>query len=132
MKANELRIGNWVWNELQKIPVQVDLKILSDCLYAKKIKAQSGIDVSWPPISLDEMWLKKFGFKTWKSETSLNVGGENTIYFQIGNKMPIFWDNPKGLCLDRTSTVNTHHIKYVHQLQNLYKALTNEELKIKK
>ena len=62
------------------------------------------------PILLTEEWLLKFGFSIFKN-----------MYFIKG--MQIWKCNDLFLC-----NKNGIYIKYVHQLQNLYFALTGKEL----
>lgn len=106
MKSEELRIGNWVWNPVQKIPVQVDIRLLNDIFYYEKVKKDSG----WEQIELTEQWLIDLGFKK----------GKKGFWFQGGVEY-----NPKKFDLSFFGYVE---IKYVHQLQNLYFSLTGEEL----
>ena len=68
------------------------------------------------PIPLTEEWLIKFGFVKDKLEVGL-------YHF---NDLEIFLPN---YFTWKTQFIN--NIKHVHQLQNLYFALTNEELAIK-
>ena len=80
------------------------------------------------PIPLTEEWLLKFGFdfiddgwasiKTKKRFINLEISlkGKRTILY---NKRTIEF-------------IDVVHIKYIHQLQNLYFALTGMELTIKK
>ena len=77
---------------------------------------------SYEPIPLTEEWLIKFGFdfdgycSYWKSEIELTKDTMDE-HFQSFNNVG------SGLC--------QKEIKYVNQLQNLYFALTGEELTIK-
>jgi hypothetical protein len=79
------------------------------------------------PIPLTEEWLLKFGFdKTlnqYKTVTSINKGNSENIPFIV-----LYLDNEFQYDDLRFRT----NLKYVHQLQNLYFALTNEELKLTK
>ncbi len=70
---------------------------------------------SWNPIPLDEDWLIEFGFKM------------NTLNTYSNDKLMIKWEG--GKC-EMLSGVHIE-IKHVHQLQNLYFALTGEELELK-
>jgi hypothetical protein len=113
MKANELRIGNYVneWSAADK-KYYVD-KIDVDLL--------RGIIEDWTecqPIPLTEEWLLKFGFEKnvfnrwvhWNFDLLLHEDGE---WFE-SDELPMFI-----------------FLKHVHQLQNLYFALTGEELTLK-
>lgn len=112
MKANELRIGNWVNPDK---PYQID---------ANSFQNAFNSEFDQDGIPLTEEWLLKFGF----SDT--NTGGyeikiEDSICIRIfGNDITIldkFWE----------SVEIDIKLQYIHQLQNLYFALTNAELTIK-
>lgn len=116
MKANELRIGNYVYDDVLKdidTVYQLDLRCVNDC-YIKDLNNEM------KPIPLTEEWLLKFGFVVFgidKDHYSLHdfklfdVGGYYIVTPLPHEYKPI--------------------IKHVHQLQNLYFALTGEELTIK-
>ena len=124
MKANELRIGNYInyrivdklderqeWDEVSIIDGQ-------DLDYLEK----NPNDKDFQPIPLTEEWLLKFGIdftseKEWYQLTFTIKG----LLFETASSMEGFTYN---LCFD-----DMINIKYVHQLQNLYFALTGEELK---
>ena len=121
MRTRELRIGNYVSHY-----VGDDLKVdvIADVGYhllssPKSITSRKDSDVvkSLEPIPLTEEWLLKFGFD--KLE-----GWDDTFFFQL-NDVQILEYNVSGYDYDGVN------IKHVHQLQNLYFALTGEELKLK-
>ena len=126
MKANELRIGNWVeWaNEFKKVvaidsqcsTIQVDNLVLID--YDEK---------KFKPIPLTEEWLIKFGFGT-------ELGFPNEYFNNVAlEQVVIVYDLTHSLFnleTDSGDVININ-IQHVHQLQNIYFALTNEELTIK-
>lgn len=112
IKASELRLGNYVWNETQQKAVQVDLKILSEQFYCTDPKK------AWPPIKLTEEWLLKFGF-----ERSGGLYEKDPLTYLLTHNEALLWG--EGSC------INIGVIKYVHQLQNLYLSLTGQELTIK-
>ncbi len=125
MKANELRIGNLVFDNL------------GGTLRIKGI----GTDEDLPhikPIPLTEEWLERFGFSTQKRSVSLGVGGELQVYSEIILKEIaqyrvwrfIIWYNPRlGWTLMSNHVEGiTYYIQYVHQLQNLFYTNTGEEL----
>jgi hypothetical protein len=133
MKATELRIGNLVnykivdelderkeWFEPCEIDA-VDLQIIHS---------------DYQPIPLTEEWFLKFGF---------DKLGEFGEYYRIFNKGLIIdiedagnefivWVRIGDAILEPLLEVGypIAYIQYVHQLQNLYFALTNEELTLVK
>jgi hypothetical protein len=104
MIANELRIGNWVNYCNGK-------RILDAELFLQLLKYTTPFD----PIPLTEEWLLKFGFVSNPYEDRYEKG---TIHIEC--------DKTKGATY--LWVENMPHIKYAHQLQNLYFALTGEEL----
>ena len=121
MEANELRIGNYI-DRTDYICRVIGIDILD----SKKgtiitepldFKGERFVIQEQEPIPLTEEWLVKFGFE--KLE-----GWDDMYYFQIGN-FQVYEYNVSGYDYDG------FNIKHVHQLQNLYFALTNEELTIK-
>lgn len=111
MKATELRIGNWV---MYSSKIQVNENKIRECVdYPER----------FAPIKLTEEWLERFGFKlpahTWIGDKfHLSEYGE-------GSK------HPNGgvwvVAMNKNNAIIAE-IQYVHQLQNLYFALTGEEL----
>ena len=104
MKPNELRIGNYVNDSIGLITIGLNGNIKFADAYH--------------PIPLTEEWLLKFGF----------VGNYKTYYSNINLICELHFDefnNQFDCVLDRYSITT---IQYVHELQNLYFALTNEEL----
>ena len=122
--AKELRIGNLIL--IDGLVLEVDgidfyEKILvEDSTCDDGFSSNCSDDVE--PIPLTEEWLVKFGFEY---RTRLNPNPKELAYihqkggFYIAYMKIFYWEGG-----------NTT-IDYVHQLQNLYFALTNEELKIK-
>mgnify|MGYP003626317691 CR=1 FL=1 len=110
MEANELRIGNYVLDNSKNI------KKVSN-IFENTIYTQSAGKQFYYPITLTEEWLFNFGFE--KLE-----GWDDLFYFQTG-KFQVYSHNVSGYEYDG------FNIKHVHQLQNLYFALTNKELTIK-
>lgn len=127
--TRELRIGNWImFNDYN--PIQEVFMMVSDLSYEFGINNPIRIPDSYRQphyysIPLDEEWLLKYGFeKSYRTEDVRSVQyvlKEMTILLHVN---PIFgsfhyFGNPIVL------------LGYVHQLQNLYFALTGEELTIK-
>ena len=138
MRSNELRIGNWVWNDVQKMPYQVDGNLIG--LYHCREKA--GVEICLSPVLLTEEWLIKFGLY---NNLKLNYNKRQGVEYRFSKKklgtyiikryynnslynMQFVYDDKHNNIPNEQIWVN---IKYVHQLQNLYFALTGEELTIK-
>jgi hypothetical protein len=104
IQVNELRLGNYVYYADNKTVLKVDG---GHICYPSKMH----------PIPLSEEILLKCGF------VKYNTKDINPTY----SKKLFNW-NDGILYLIGDGFVN--HIKYLHQLQNLYFALKNEELEI--
>ena len=125
IKANELRIGNHIiLNNVQTTLVPRDFQ-----RYCKSF----GVFEEFDPIPLTEDWLLKFGFEKEIDEFDI---------FSIHNSQYYIQHYKNGKCIFVYSPINELNpedeenviflqIKHVHQLQNLYFALTGEELTIK-
>lgn len=120
MIANELRIGNYVLHKGKEYRV--------DGYDIYKLDESNCDDIS--EISLTEEWLVKFGFnkKLLKriGTTDLFLQGEFNSEF---NQVYLSTDIGEGKICDPNTMIEG--FKYVHQLQNLYFALTGTELTIK-
>ena len=116
MKANELRIGNYVYDTLGKVN-KIDLEAITYIVKEPHNQVK--------PIPLTEEWLLKFGFV--KSKVSSQFDKEK-LTIQIANELEY---HKKGRVYFNSWAILEESIKYVHQLQNLYFALTGEELTFK-
>ena len=115
MKAEEIRIGNWVYNGITRKEMQVYAMMIPQL---DNLEKKMGCNIK--PIPLTKEWLEKFGFK-WKN------GSLRLKDFSVhGHKYFMF-------LFSQGAFNNTNiKIKHVHQLQNLYFALTGEELELNK
>lgn len=122
MKATDLRIGNWVKSKLHG---GLETEVFSVFHHSVKLGAnplalykQDEIE----PIPLAEEWLFKLGFVKLDTNDIFYIH-EDCMNFKLSK------------CLTMTAWHNLmlHDVKleHVHQLQNLYYALTGEELTIK-
>ena len=119
MKARELRIGNLV--EVFKDTYYPIVGISIENAYvSNKMGVLHCSYIELEPIPLTEEWLVKFGFK----KEYDNYWSHKKSYFEIDK------DN-EGLWINSVNGNEYHHgngFNHVHQLQNLYFALTGEEL----
>jgi hypothetical protein len=120
MKASELRIGNLVdlGNRIAKV---IEINHLA-CVVVDLEETQDTIEdyERTKPIPLTEEWLVNFGFD------KLPIVFESKKFYLYKQDNSDIWR------LNHSGT-NAHitTLKYVHQLQNLYFALTGEELVVK-
>jgi hypothetical protein len=105
IEVKEIRIGNFTKVTKNGIISQFEI---DDFDYLKEHEF----------IPLTEEWLLKFGFNKWKDKKIWTC-----------KKVMIYFHAKEEFCFGRAS--NRTKLKYVHQLQNLYFALTGEELTIK-
>lgn len=138
MKATELRIGNWVKNKHRTEPYQVWPQFFAQCFFTDKHPYDLTKELSFvEPIPLTEEWLVKLGF--FKSPISYEI--DISVFPQLEYKT-LGVDIHKGIfirqgdieesrILDDVVSVWNIDVQgpiHVHQLQNLYFALTGEEL----
>ena len=129
IQANELRIGNYLYNDdtddimvVSRIESKEYTKWNNDNAYnitAFKITINDGYyEGDFRPIPLTEEWLFKFGFEVYKFDHKENQ-------YRFKNRLIVIRDN---LFCDYGTAIIINH---VHQLQNLYYCLCGEELTIK-
>ena len=130
MRAQDLRIGNWVNSQFGGIQQVVD--VMCDGVNTLKYE---GINYEFiDPIPLTEEWLLKFGFSDITEHCAVKVRNQKEfcISFFVDNcteQQTMFVTlGSKGWTFKR---VGSPLYKHVHQLQNLYFALTDEELTFK-
>jgi hypothetical protein len=136
MQANELRIGNLASINTgstgmkiceilgiinNKVAVEINVRIVS--VEMGNVEA----------IALTEEWLLKFGFEKVRDEKSPYPDGDYTLVhkkFTVYTKEHFTYNSIHGWWFFNKQLDNQDLCKYVHQLQNLYFALTGEELTI--
>ena len=124
MKANELRLGNYVEYQVENYQLA---SIHSDNTIRLKCDDETHKNYSHgsigcyglrelKPIPLTEEWLIKFGFEC------VDTSDDHHYYL----------DSKHGFSLNRSfqHLDCEYDLEYVHQLQNLFFALTGEELTI--
>lgn len=113
MRVLELKVGNWI-----KDGIAIE-KITIDHLYC----LNSG-RCEYDPIQLTEEWLLKFGFVKYKY--GHNTYRQKSFIIEEGLLNYEFRKR-----ISKEDSLGLAYVKYVHQLQNLYFALTGEELTFK-
>jgi hypothetical protein len=128
MKASELRIGNYVQANSSFIkgePMMVtelisddgETKIQAWCI-SPKCRAYGNSNNAIDPIPLTHDWMMRF---EWAGLDGVRYVFKDNEYYSISEDGSLFFE--------RTYTATD--VMYVHQLQNLYFALTGSELEIK-
>jgi len=134
MKANELRIGNYLNFQIYKTLFQGIVTnisnqkvVLATQLEDNKTRLDSlnTDSLNIIPIPLTEEWLLKYGFMEGKYQGQILVSPFETV---TQGKFLGEW---QVILLASVPHSLRNRIKYVHQLQNLYFALTGEELEVK-
>ena len=122
MKASELRLNNWVRFSEEQIDFKV-VEISEKGIAVVNVSEETWIELDqFEPIKLTEEWLVKFGLlgtsisstkkNYWSKERDFSIDVEFTF---VNDELLYFY----VLCQNRKT-----NIQYVHQLQNLYFALT--------
>jgi len=124
LKSSELRIGNFIEN--------TDSQMASYMVVNADVIKQNehSMYASLEPIPLTKEWLLKFGFKhqykTIEDQDFFEIIIDCNFKLYVSlNKMKV------SICKKYVGNVYSKKIDYVHQLQNLYFALTGEELTLK-
>lgn len=143
MEAKDLRIGNLVSYSVDDKIIEIT-GIEKDTMYGALITAKGEIGKFWlsglKPIKLTEDWLVKMGFLK-----NPNWSNENYTYYEAvntPNRLGLFYIMYGKNCLGHdmyflgyptesgTYSPGNGRFQYVHQLQNLYHALTGTELTV--
>lgn len=143
MEIKELRVGNLLYRNgiMEVLGIGANNKLIIYDHYNKE-RLPYGLDVaSFKGIELTPEWLEKFKFN------KHHYLGHDIMWRHPNDKKTVeetlhscnfYWQDKKFVFIE---VVNDHgeyatfpvgHIKYIHQLQNLYFALTGEELAIDK
>ena len=124
MKIEELRIGNLLeWNKNDFKVCSIHKNGIENELWIKPLNELHGIPIT-------EDWLLKFGFWFIKNSSSRYSYRDGYYCHPISD---VWISKDFYLCLDIYYPEGMLHIhkealKYVHELQNIYHALTGEEL----
>lgn len=130
----ELRIGNLVQ---QNGIIYTICKLSNSDIKGHEGGTSFSLDALARPIPLTEEWLKRMGFGLSSTADKLSNWSDS------GPTAILVWDNDSTVIIfrkviGRDKSLNmpivdsvTVEIKYVHQLQNLYFALTGKELELR-
>lgn len=131
MKANEIRIGNyiadiWTPNGLFKVTeLRKDKIFYGNCFKAKYDDIR--------PIPLTEEILLKAGGKRFDEDKiilMLNDPSTHLVLMKVGTHWFPQIEQTGEFASEGVNVVFLNFIDYLHQLQNLFFALTGEEIKI--
>ena len=123
MKVEELRVGNIINPRSNAVVSAWEL-------YQMSIRRNTGETETNEPIPLDKEWIEKFGFEFQEHESPLGMKlyVNNNWSFCLLEEFGIFsYAETQG---EDYEYFEVKCVRTVHQLQNLYYALTGEELTI--
>ena len=141
MESKDLRIGNYIsctdFECMDEVPTELSekydkvLRIYDNVIQwnsiSDDISYYSATDINYvDPIPITEEWLLSFGFKKSAAEKYRKFSFVIDWWYD-SNKYMYGW-----IDFDNVLLAPDIKIEYVHQLQNLYYALTGEELELKK
>jgi len=150
MKANELRIGNYLQDQNGNTLVVVHLS--NESIGATVVdRAKYPLPDGWQmqPIEINSYILENCGFELYDNYTddsfvdfifeSYRIWKSKYIYIAIHNNQEGGYDLGLSRQLQETiqideidsDSINITSLKYLHQLQNLYYSITGKELKVK-
>lgn len=124
IQANELRIGNWISYNNNHVQV-FELPYLIDIDEGKEAYLVNSVWLNeHKPIPLTPEILEKCGFEKYTENTGAPINDDIEYWH---NQFDVFFDVHGALIL-KDFHFNINRPKYLHQLQNLYFALTGTEL----
>ena len=133
MEAKDFRIGNWVHDPIHnKADFQIEFFLGALCFQPITNDPDEELTLNieeCAPVPLTEEWLERLGFET-------NMNGEPQIKTTVADlSLSIANTKFRGVVWHCENGCKWYQLNkntlYVHQLQNLYHALTGEELTIK-
>ena len=115
IKASELRIGNYIIDPKDGSEKKVNIFQLGKSMI-------DDVNIGYIPIPLTPEILEKCGFESKGHSTYWHINPDLSYVFKISHV-----GNGKWFSINATAN---KPIQYLHELQNLYFALTGEELEI--
>lgn len=129
LKCTDLRIGNYV--NIEGDVVKVKEIYEKSIHYANSEYESYATEDFIQPIELTEEVLVKIGFGKRNDCYTLSNEYIFFVYYKDSFKQELLASvKRKGKCYYNTNELKNYDIKYLHQLQNAYYCLTNEELNI--
>lgn len=126
IQAKELKLGNWVTHKIEG-DMQIDL---SDF---EHIHLHQAAITEYLPIELTTEWLTRFGFDEINGWTRFGIAID-----MDGTYLCLDCDEEENVFttvslydVDENMAVYLRPLTYVHELQNLFYSLSDEELKLK-
>lgn len=120
IQANDLRIGNLVNYHTEQ------MDIIAQPINVGQIKwAEDDIEffnLVHSPIPITDEWLLRMGFEKLPHSFTCDI-----FHLTEWDDYPLNW----CVAMNKNNAVIVLKLKYIHQLQNFYHALTGEELTIK-
>lgn len=129
MKANNLRIGNWIKYEDKLVQVVQLSSLMILCQRDENQFLVNCAPKSFQPIELTEKLLYKIGFcfggVSGYGKHYVKTNGNDTLWCKI------YENGDMSLtCNNNANLIQLHKVKFLHQLQNAYFLLTNKELEV--
>lgn len=123
LKANELRVGNILSiYSVGTVPIDV---VDIECIQKQNFGTLELMEDAYEGVQLDSDVLREFGFSSQGGVYFKATGG---LFSKIGDTLALTFSGKKFqiiLCGKGTNL----SVQYLHELQNLYFGLTQEELK---
>lgn len=125
IQPNELRLGNWVKDTFNDVIVKVvGIQLENAVCEWGHLKGEYKCNYEYlKPIPLTKKMLAKCGFSEYEFEDDIFLHDEEDVCVEKRGKVyyPYSFDN--------SNTIG-NPIRYLHQLQNIFFALTGKELEI--
>lgn len=134
MRATDLRIGNWVEIKDQGVKTYSQIEGVGNL---QQVAGQLWSIEELEPIPLTEKWLERFGAKFELVENYYRyfiLDYDVWQHYHISKAMPNMKDNLLWSFTVKNNdgkSYELYSITYVHTLQNLYFALTGQQLELK-
>jgi hypothetical protein len=120
--TKELRIGNLLAPLGFDVSTCIVTGVSNDGIFVDGVPGMRLLDYSEvEPITITPEWLERLGFEKIEHRIEGTIYKKNWLRF-TGYGAVTDW---------RGGAISSEHVIYIHQLQNLYHALTGEELTIK-